>query len=380
MSGRSRGHRPVEVVSDPRLLGERAQEREVHVGAGADLLVAAHGRDVAVVLRLRGAHRGDDRLDLVEGDGADLAERAPVGREQPERDEVLEVGLGRVVRRAEVGDAELDLVEHQRGREVLVRHRGGDVAPGEVAVREAVEVAHEQPSRGLARHRVGPGVGVAGARVEVHEEQEVDERRVEASDARALLRRRDLGRPVEQVRDRRGVVGRGGAGVPRLPGAVAAAVGHRGALPEVEERVHRLRRRRRRIDHPHDVAPEEREVGDRPEVAGVDLAAGTAGAATDLLRRHRLVDRGHHLRVAEVGLRARHDDVRGDGDQLRLEARALHRQRLRDGRVVGDEPVGVGLRLIGREAARHGARPRHRSSRARPRCRSRARPRRTRGP
>ena len=129
------------------------------------------------------------------------------------------------------------------------------------------------------------------------------------------------------------------AGVPRLAGAVAA-VGERGPLPEVEDGGGARRVVGLRVDHRHDLAAEQEEVGDRPQVAGVDLAARAAGPATDLLRRHRGVDALHHLRVAQEGLGAGHHDVGGDRDQRALERGALLRERLGDRRVVGDQPVG----------------------------------------
>ena len=143
-SGRSRGTVQSSSSVDAGLLSERPQEREVHVGAAADLLVALHRRDAPVVLRLRGAHRGDDRVELVERHRTQLARRATVRREQTERHEVVEVVDRFVVRRAEVGDGEVDVFEHERRGEVLVRHVLRDIAPPEVALREPVEVAHEQ--------------------------------------------------------------------------------------------------------------------------------------------------------------------------------------------------------------------------------------------
>ena len=116
--------------------------------------------------------------------------------------------------------------------------------------------------------------------------------------------------------------------------------------------------------------PEQEEVADRPEVAGVDLAAGATGPPADLLGRHGGVDLPHHLGVAQEGLRAGHHDVGRHRDQRALERGALLGERLGDGRVVGDEPVGRSPRdgLLS-----HGRPPRRPSSRARPRRRRRAR-------
>src|SRR4051812_26461658 len=192
-------HGPVEVVRDASDLGERPQEREVDVRAATDLVVARHRRDVPVVLRLRDADRGDDAVELVEGHRDELA---AVGAEEPEADDVVEVVLGRVVRRAEVGHGELDAVEHERCGEVVVRHVLRDVGPPEVAVAEPVEVAHEQAPRRVPGHLVGAGVAVARTCVEVEEEQVVHERGAEPLDARSILRVLDRDRSVQQRGDR----------------------------------------------------------------------------------------------------------------------------------------------------------------------------------
>ena len=273
-------------------------------------------------------------------DQADLARRQVVGRVEGEADEVVEVVLGGVVRRPEVGDRGVDALEHQRSREVVVRDLLGHRRPGEVALREAVEVADEQGAVRVTGHRVRTGVAVAGPGVEVEQEQVVDQRGAEALDRRAVLvvvDRRDAG---QQLGDDRVVVGRRRARVPGLPGAVAAAIGLRGPLPEVEHDGGVGRVVRPRIDHREDLPAQQVEVGDRPQVAGVDLASRAPGPPPDLLGRHRRVDAPHHLRVAQERLRAGDHDVRRHGDQRALERGALLRERLRDRRVVVDQPVG----------------------------------------
>src|SRR5262249_52732733 len=54
---------------------------------------------------------------------------------------------------------------------------------------------------------------------------------------------------------------------------------------------------------------------------------------------HRGRDRGHQLGVAAVALDAAYEDVRGDGDERRLERGALRGHATRDVAVVGERPV-----------------------------------------
>src|SRR5262249_59469043 len=54
------GHGPVETIVDPRRLGERPQEGEVHVSAGVDFLEAIHAGDAAVQALPRALHGGRD--------------------------------------------------------------------------------------------------------------------------------------------------------------------------------------------------------------------------------------------------------------------------------------------------------------------------------
>ena len=253
------------------------------------------------MLGLGGAHGGNDAVVLVGRDGAQLARCQPVRGVQAKGDEPVQVVLRGVVRRAEVGEGALHVVQHQGGREVVVRHLTGDLGPREVAVCEPVVVADEQGLPGRAGHLVGAGVAVAGASVEVEQEQVVDQRGVEPLHRGSVVVVGDRDGIVEQGGDRVGVVDPRGAGVPRLAGAVAP-VRRTGALPEVEDGRGARGIVTLRIDHRHDLAAQQEEVGDGPQVAGVDLAAGTTRPPADLLRRHGRLDALHHRRVAEVGL------------------------------------------------------------------------------
>ena len=125
--------------------------------------------------------------------------------------------------------------------------------------------------------------------------------------------------------------------------------------------------------HPgDDLAAEQPEVRDTPEVHGVDPGARPPADAADLLGGHRGVDGSDHLGVAVPALDARRDDVRGHRDQLRLERSALGAQRLRDRRVVRDQAVRLGSVIAsGLIAINHGRSPPRPSSRPRPRRRSR---------
>ena len=194
--------------------------------------------------------------------------------------------------------------------------------------------------RSVAGHRVRPGVAVAGARVEVEQEQIRDERGVEPLDHATRCSSSTGTTPASSACAT--VVARTASRVPvshacRVP---SPRIRQRGAFPEVEHRVHAVGRVERRVEHAVDLAAEQREVGDRPQEARVDLAARAAGPPTDLLGRACAASmRAHHLGIAQVRLGARDDDVCGHRDERRLERGAFRGERPADRAVVGDELV-----------------------------------------
>ena len=103
---------------------------------------------------------------------------------------------------AEVGDVEVDAVEHERGDDRRVRKiRRDRVTPREVGRAEPVERAQQQHA--TVGQRVRAGVLIAGARVEVEQEEIRREQRVEPRQARPLLvvaHRRAAGDELVDVR------------------------------------------------------------------------------------------------------------------------------------------------------------------------------------
>src|SRR5439155_3368763 len=91
-----------------------------------------------------------------------------------------------------------------------------------------------------------------------------------------------------------------------------------------------------------DLSPEQKDVGRRPEVHGIDLDAGTSRPLHDALDRLLVLDRLHQRRPAPVGLHARQQDVGRHRDELALEAGPLRRHGLGDVAVIADPAVDLG--------------------------------------
>ena len=121
--------------------------------------------------------------------------------EERERLDVRPVVLGLGHRRAEVGDAQLRVAQHERAEHFPLRHRGRDVgAPREV--RHAEPVVRAQQQRAPVGERIRAGVLVAGAGVEPQQEQVRREQRVQPADRRARSRRRRSARTAPRSRRR----------------------------------------------------------------------------------------------------------------------------------------------------------------------------------
>ena len=287
----SRGTVQSSSSATPAASGERAQEREVHVGAAPDLLVAVHRRDVAVMRGLRLAHRADDRVDLVERHRLQRT-AGLVRRVEAEPHEPVEVVLGRRVRGAEVGDPERDVVEHERGGEVASTARR----------QRRRSTSSRSGSAGRSRGRASPGrrgrardrarCPALPDRVSNHmQEQVADERRVEPLDGRPLRRRRS---PIVPSRSSSATAPRVGTGVVRVPRLHRPVTAERARrpLPEVEDGIDRrrdrrpespidattLRPRRKKLGTPHRCTVLMRVPGRRPvrPISSAGIAASMA--------------------------------------------------------------------------------------------------------
>ena len=119
-------HGPVEL--DARQLGERPQEREVHVRARVDLLAALHRRRSSGTARVCACLAATASASTP---ASSIGVSAPaLTSKRPNSTTCGQVVLGLGHRRAEVGDAQLDaVVEHERGRARRVRHVASTTSP-----------------------------------------------------------------------------------------------------------------------------------------------------------------------------------------------------------------------------------------------------------
>ncbi len=224
-----------------------------------------------------------------------------------------------------------------------MRHHGRDLgAPRKVRHAETVVRAQEQ--RAPVGQRVRPGVLIAGAGVEPEEEQVRREQRVEPADRAPLLGTRDRFALRGDLLDIGAIRSGGAVRVGGLVRPVIEAVRGRGPRPELEDGpepafvVGRVDEPR---GHEH-LAPDQREVRNRPHVHRIDLGGEPVPGAPQLLGRHDAVDLVDDLGITPVALHAGDEDVRGHRYQRRLERRALRRQDIGDLGLIPEPPFDLG--------------------------------------